>query len=142
MSAGRMDVRSSVRYEVLIYLINFSRDAKRGEDGAVWYLILGERDERVVCSIHPGRRHHYERQAFRRGAFGYRLDATPEEIKNDRANVWGWDGNMRAPTVTPSYLAHKHRPYRMHSFLRGGRLELCGDSTVVLSTAPSCWGEP
>jgi hypothetical protein len=129
-------------YEVLIDHVHFERDDKRGEDGAVWYLILGEPEPRVVCSVHPGRRHHYERQAFRRGAFGHRLDATKEEIDDDRANVWGWDGNTEAPTLTPSYLAKKHRPYCMHSFLRRGRLDLCGDSTVALSAAQPCWGVP
>lgn len=127
-------------FEVLVDHISFARDDERGEDGAVWYLILGEPNERVVCSVHPGRTHHYERQAFRRGNNGHRLDATPEEIANDRANVWGWDANAAAPTVTPSFLAHEGRPYRLHSFLRAGRVDLCGDSTVILSSAPSCWG--
>jgi hypothetical protein len=127
--------------EVLIAHISFSRHEGRGEDGAVWYLILGEPNDRVVCAAHPGRKHHYERQAFRRGTAGHRLDATPEEIAEDRANVWGWDGSVEAPTVTPSFLAHEGRPYRLHSFLRGGRLDLCGDSTVVLSTLGSCWGD-
>lgn len=129
-------------FEVLIDHVQFSRDDKRGEDGAVWYLILGEPNPAVTCTVHGPRDHHYERQAFRRGAFGHRLDATPDEIANDRANVWGWDGNTAAPTLTPSYLAYKHRPYRLHSFLRAGRIELCGDSSVVLSASRSCWGEP
>lgn len=128
-----------MRYDVLIDHIYFIRDDKRGEDGAVWYLVLGEPNEKVVCSLHPKRTHHYERQAFRRGANGYRLDATEQEKAENKANVWGWDGNREAPTVTPSFLAVAHRPYRMHSFLRGGRLELCGDSTVVASGLPSCW---
>jgi hypothetical protein len=126
--------------EVLVAHVSFSRHDGRGEDGAVWYLILGEPAEGVVCATHPGRRHHYERQAFRRGSAGHRLDATPEEIAQNRANVWEWDGSAQAPTVTPSFLAHEGRPYRLHSFLRVGRLELCGDSTVALSTQASCWG--
>lgn len=130
----------SAEYEVLIAHIHFSHDEKRGEDGAVWYLILGEPAQDVVCSLHPGRRHHYERQAFRRGGAGHRLDATQEEKASNRANVWGWDGNTTAPTIMPSFLASTGRPYIMHSFLRGGRLDLCGDSTVALSTQPSCWG--
>ena len=127
-------------YEVLIDHIQFSRDDKRGEDGAVWYMILGEQNDRVVCSVHPKRKHHYERQAFRRGRNGHRLDATPEEVAKDYANVWGWDGNTAAPTILPSFLAKKGRPYCLHSFLRGGKLELCGDSTVTLSAAQPCWG--
>lgn len=129
-------------YEVQVDHINFARHDGRGEDGAVWYCILGEPNERVVCPLHPLRSHHYERQPFRLGAHGFRLDATEREKAEDTANVWGWDGNQSAPTVTPSFLAVADRPYRMHSFLRGGRLELCGDSTVQLIDPPTpCWDQ-
>lgn len=124
-------------FTVQIERIQFARDDKRGEDGAAWYLILSPCPDDPcthVCAAHPRMVHQYERQAFRRGAFGHRLDATAEEIKADCANVWGWDGNTEAPTLTPSYLAEKHRPYRMHSFLRAGQLELCSDSTLALAS--------
>lgn len=133
-------------FTVQIEHVQFARDDKRGEDGAVYYLILTpctERPCRHECEAHPQMTHHYERQAFRRGAFGHRLDATPEDIANDRANVWGWDGNCEAPTLTPSYLAldtkdgKQLRPYRMHSFLTAGRIALCGDSTVTLHPSPT-----
>lgn len=132
-------------FTVQIERIQFAVDKKRGEDGAVYYLILTPCTERPcthVCATHPQMAHHYERQAFRRGSFGHRLDATAEEKASDRANVWGWDGNRAAPTLSPSYLAldvkngERIRPYRMHSFLRAGRIELCGDSTVSLHPAP------
>lgn len=127
-------------YSVQIEHISFARHETRGEDGVVWYLILGEPDERVECPVHPGIRHHYERQGFRLGTHGHRLDATEEERRTDRANVWGWDGSDSAPTITPSFLADHGRPYRMHSFLRDGQLDLCGDSTVVLHPNPRrCW---
>lgn len=127
-------------YHVLVDHVYFVRDEKRGEDGAVWYLILGEPKEGVTCPIHPGREHHYERQAFRLGGNGYRLDATDQEKQEDKANVWGWDGNREAPTILPSFLAAKDRPYLMHSYLTAGKLALCGDSTVVVDPSIlSCW---
>lgn len=130
-------------YTVQIERIQFARDAKRGEDGAAWYLILSPCEECKLdpnhhsCVAHPGMVHDYERQAFRRGAFGHRFDATPQEIADDKANVWGWDGNTAAPTLAPSFLAVAHRPYRLHSFLTAGQLQLCGDSTVTLHPNPT-----
>lgn len=127
-------------YAVLLDHISVVRSKERGEDGAVWYVILGEPHERVSCPLHPKRTHHYERQPFRRGSNGFRLNATAQEITEDKANVWGWDGNENAPTLTPSFLAAKGRPYRMHSFLTAGQLKLCSDSTVILmDPATSCW---
>ena len=132
-------------FTIQIERIQFARDDKRGEDGAVWFLILSPCTENPcthVCKAHPQMVHRYERQAFRLGAFGHRLDATPEEIAEVKANVWGWDGNTQEPTLTPSFLAIKDRPYRLHSFVTRGRLELCGDSTVVLATnLTSCWDD-
>lgn len=125
-------------FTVQVDHISFGRDEKRGEDGAVIYLILtpcSDEPCRHVCTAHTKMNHHYERQAFRRGQFGHRLDATEEEKATNRANVWGWDGSQ-APTLTPSFLAHEGRPYRMHSFLKAGQLELCGDSTVTLVPNP------
>lgn len=125
-------------YEVLIDHISFGKDEARGEDGAVWYLILGEPNERVECARHPKRTHHYERQAFARGGSRHRPGATAAEIAANTANIWGWDGNTAEPTITPSFLADQGRPYRMHSFVRRGKLELCGDSTVTLSCEQPC----
>lgn len=127
-------------FEVIADHISFDADAGRGEDGAVWYLILGAANEAVVCSVHGPRTHHYERQAFRRGGPGLRPGATAEEIAGNKANIWGWNGETEAITVSPSFLAAEGRPYRLHSFLTRGALELCGDSTVVLSSLSGCWG--
>lgn len=136
------------QFTVQIERIQIARDEKRGEDGAVYYLILTPCEEcktnpeHHCCSAHPGMTHHYERQAFRRGGFGHRLDATPAEIADDRANVWGWDGNEATPTLSPSFLAldvkngTQLRPYRMHSFLTSGRLDVLSDSTVMLHPSP------
>lgn len=128
--------RVTETFTVQIEHISFARNDERGEDGAVWYLILSPCPDDPcthVCRIHPRMKHQYERQAFRLGDFGHRLNASAEDIAANRANVWGWDGNLEAPTLTPSYLAHEEREYRMHSFLRAGQLDLCGDSTVVLA---------
>lgn len=125
-------------YAVQVDSIDFGRDEAAGTDGAVWYLILTpctDQPCRHVCEAHPRTVHMYERQAFRRGSFGHRLNASAEEIADDRANVWGWDG-ANPPTLTPSFLAEKGRPYRMHSFLRAGAIDLCGDSTVRLAAHP------
>jgi len=129
-------------FTVQIDHIIFARSDARGEDGAVWYLLLSPcpgdppgQPCRHVCTRHPGLVHHYERQPFRLGGYGFRLDATPQEIAEDKANVWGWDGNREAPSLTPSFLAKKDRPYVFHMYLRAGKIELCGDSTVVLDPA-------
>lgn len=131
-------------YTVQIDHIIFAREEKRGEDGAVWYLLLAPcpgdppgQPCRHVCPQHPQMIHAYERQAFRLGGFGHRLDATPQEIAEDKANVWGWDGNRDAPTLVPSFRAEKGRPYLFHSYLKQGAIELCGDSTVVLVPQPT-----
>ncbi len=146
MTRGRRKARvPTPEYVVQIERIQFARDDQRGEDGAVWMLILSPCPDDPcthVCRAHPKMVHHYERQAFRRGAFGHRLDATEDEIKDDRANVWGWDGDMSAPTLTPSFLADKHRPYRLHSYITKGQLVLCADSTAKAAEHPvHCWDE-
>lgn len=133
-------------YTVLVDRIYFQRDERENTDGAVVYVVLspcpGDPPGQPcvhTCTIHPGMRHHYEMQRFRRGAHGHRANATSEEIADDRAHVWGWDGNETAPTLRPSFLGMENdkkgrtiRPYRMHSYLTAGRLEILNDSTVVL----------
>lgn len=52
--------------------------------------------------------------------------------------VWEWDGNLDAPTVSPSILVRwTWGPERIqkacHSFLRAGRWEFLADSTHVLA---------
>lgn len=131
-------------YEALIDHIQFARDEARGEDGAVWYLVLSPCEQCKTnpdhhrCAAHPGMVHHYERQAFALDGPKHRPGASADDIANDRANIWKWDGNTSAPTIEPSFLAAHGRPYRMHSYVRGGKLDLCSDSDVTLSTQRSC----
>ena len=136
-------------YTVQIERIFFDKNEKEGTDGGVLYVILSECEQCKTdpkhhsCTGHPGMTHHYEMQRFRLGASGHRLNATPGEIADDRAHVWGWDGNREAPTLRPSFLGMENdkkgrriRPYRMHSYLTSGRLEILADSTVVLHPNP------
>lgn len=59
---------------------------------------------------------------------------------------WDWDGNLDAPTLSPSILTHMdHRrakqgdewvdvgPFVCHSFLRAGQFEFLGDCTHSLA---------
>ncbi len=139
-------------YLVQIEHVQFARDDKRGEDGAVWMLILSPYLDDPCdhsCKVHPKMVHNYERQAFHLGPFGHRLDATPQEIAEHKANVWGWNGNRELPSLTPSFLAmevdeknKRIRPYRMHSYITQGKLQVLSDSTVVLNPDPvHCWNE-
>lgn len=118
------------------------RNAHPGEDGGAWYLVLTPCACKVPCEIacdtHPHDHHTYYLQPFRRGGVGHKPGATPQEIAENRANIWGWDGNRDAPTLNPSFLVpgDEHRP-RIHLFLRAGRIDLCGDSSVVLHANPA-----
>lgn len=138
-------------FRMQVEQVHFSRNETENTDGHVLYLILSPCPGdppgspcRHVCDAHPVQVHHYEFQRFRRGGFGHRKDATPEQIARDEANVWGWAGDD-PPTLSPSFLALDAkggkvlRPYRAHLFLRAGRIDLCGDSTVTLEPNPrSC----
>lgn len=50
-----------------------------------------------------------------------------------KSPVWAFDGNLEAPTLTPSILSRrtfKDEPeFVCHSYLRAGALEFLGDST-------------
>lgn len=80
--------------------------------------------------------------------YGYRFDCPgcgdPHVIPvkpTDRG--WDFDGNEAAPTFSPSILVHPHgvlhddgsvgQTPRCHSFVRGGRIEFCSDSTHELA---------
>lgn len=139
-------------YTVQLEHVYVGRDEEEGTDGAAYYLILSPCLDNPcdhVCKAHPRMVHRYERQAFRRGGSGHRRNATAEEIADDKANVWGWDGNEAAPSLTPSFLAQETnkqgkrvRPYRMHSYLTAGALQVLSDSTVLLHPNPvPCWDE-
>lgn len=57
----------------------------------------------------------------------------------EKSPSWGWDGDLDAPTLSPSILTHggtrgvDERPFVCHSFLRGGVFEFLGDSTHPLA---------
>lgn len=82
------------------------------------------------------------------GHYGYRFECPgcgdPHVIPTkptDRG--WDFDGNEAAPTFSPSILVHPHgilnddgsvgQSPRCHSFVRGGRIEYCSDSTHRLA---------
>ena len=53
--------------------------------------------------------------------------------------VWGFNGDMERPTITPSILvsygesAPPDRPRICHSFVTNGTISYCGDSTHSLA---------
>lgn len=64
----------------------------------------------------------FMRQPFRRGAAG----------QDGNGRWWGWDGTSPI-TLTPSFVCEdKRHGVRVHLWLKQGRIELCGDSTVRL----------
>ena len=67
-----------------------------------------ETDQTLIVYIHLPGENHWISIHVRRGAAG-----------GDR--VWGWDGNLDAPTFTPSIL----NPEVWHGHMIAGRLESC-----------------
>lgn len=56
--------------------------------------------------------------------------------KNDLGASWTFDGNLDAPTFSPSILSKVEAPHKMmicHLFVRGGRIEYLGDCTHELA---------
>jgi hypothetical protein len=48
--------------------------------------------------------------------------------------VWEWDGNVEAPTCSPSIKVTAHHLNSVcHFFIRAGNFEFCGDSTHELA---------
>lgn len=61
---------------------------------------------------------------------------------------WTWDGNLVAPTFSPSVNVGPGTKLQCHYFIRAGRIEYCGDShhelagtTVDLPDIPEGWVE-
>lgn len=46
---------------------------------------------------------------------------------------WDWDGNLEAPTISPSILTGKDSAYICHSFLKAGVFVFLGDCTHALA---------
>lgn len=113
-------------------------DAYPGCSGAVIYELyypdgvnLGTPEKPII--------HHwsYMMQPFALGGQRIKPGATEEEIKNNLANIWGWDGNREAPTIQPSYVCDdKRMGARIHSFVVKGQLQLCPDSNVTVGEVP------
>lgn len=55
--------------------------------------------------------------------------------RKDGSPMWTWDGNVDAPTFSPSILVTGggHDKSRCHSFVRGGKIEFLGDCTHALA---------
>jgi hypothetical protein len=57
------------------------------------------------------------------------------KVPNSNGAKWGWDGNLEAPTVSPSvnlraeFTPEEGGPEVCHYFLQGGVLKYCGDCT-------------
>jgi Family of unknown function (DUF6527) len=47
--------------------------------------------------------------------------------------VWTFDGNVEAPTTTPSVRLSDEKGTRCHYFLKAGRIEFCDDCRHTLS---------
>lgn len=128
------------------------KPAYPGCDGAVWYLSLTpckgifgcESGCRVACASHPGLHHCYLMQPFSRSGQGLLVNRTEWEKANNRANIWAWNGNREAPTLSPSFLCYGDGQYlpRVHLFLNNGRIDLCSDSECISMANPVPCKEP
>lgn len=63
------------------------------------------------------------------------LHILPVNTEGKKSPSWDWDGNLEAPTLTPSILTRtgKDRERVCHSFLRAGVFEFLGDCTHSLA---------
>jgi Family of unknown function (DUF6527) len=56
-------------------------------------------------------------------------------VNTDKTSpAWTWDGNLEAPTISPSILTGRGSPFVCHSFLKAGVFEFLGDCTHSLVT--------
>lgn len=53
--------------------------------------------------------------------------------KADHGPVWSWDGNVDAPTTSPSIRLFNKNHTICHYFLKAGNIEFCGDCEHELS---------
>jgi hypothetical protein len=56
-------------------------------------------------------------------------------VERDGGSRWSWNDDLERPTFSPSLLVRRRRggPEICHSFIRGGRIEYCADSTHALA---------
>lgn len=55
----------------------------------------------------------------------------PVDMKSIKKPFWDWDGNLEAPTLSPSILSDGY--CRCHSFLKAGFFQFLDDSTHPLA---------
>lgn len=68
------------------------------------------------------------------GCGGFHTVYVNTEPGDTGLNPWEWDGNLDAPTVSPSILVNATRPgHRCHSFVRGGMWEFLSDCDHALA---------
>ena len=48
---------------------------------------------------------------------------------SETSPAWTWDGNLEAPTISPSIKTEGHDGYVCHSFLKAGVFEFLSDCT-------------
>lgn len=110
-----------------VHHIQWFDEPTLGAEGMVWYTVQprGNQDETKVMFL------------VQRFAKGPIRDHIHEG--GGRTIIWGWNGNREAPTLTPSYRSQFHFHYddglqevMVHLFLKKGKIQLCGDSTVTL----------
>jgi hypothetical protein len=68
------------------------------------------------------------------------------EVEGGGGPVWDWDGNLEAPTFSPSILVTGPNFPRCHSFIKAGQWQFLGDcehalagQTVPLPPIPEGW---
>jgi len=94
-------------------------------DGCVWMEVYEQENGIWYFFLYP----------FAKDGPKFKPGSTEEEQKNNRANIWKWDGNRNNPTITPSFLC-EDRGVRVHITISNGQINLCGDSNVVLGEVP------
>lgn len=64
---------------------------------------------------------------------GTGLHMLPVNSSAVKSPSWDWDGNLEAPTLSPSILTGKGSDNICHSFLKAGVFEFLSDSTHAFS---------
>ena len=80
-----------------------SAGCRAGLEGENWTHSAVEEREQATRDLPWHTKFRYLAQPFHRGGQRLYRGATAEEIAENRANVWAWDGNREAPSLTPSY---------------------------------------
>ena len=57
------------------------------------------------------------------------VNVTQPDDPLQHVTSWTWDGNLEAPTISPSILTGRGSPFICHSFLTAGVFNFLGDCT-------------